>query len=70
MPQQNKFFTWQESKPGLIFITVFDLLFAYIFVSFAIDTGSLVNYFLAAAFFALGVGHGVKLFKKVTRKNG
>jgi hypothetical protein len=62
----NKFFAWQETKAGLIFITVFDLFFAYVFLSFAIDSGSLLDYFIAAVLFAIGVAQGVKLFRKLT----
>ena len=65
MDKQNKLFAWQESKGGLTFITLFNFLIAYVFISLAFNTGSLIDYFIAFAFFALGVGQGVKLIRKL-----
>lgn len=64
----NNLFAWQDSKGGLIFIVLFNLLITYIFVSLAIDTGSLLNWFIAFLFLALTVGQGVKLAKKVAKR--
>jgi hypothetical protein len=64
----NKLFAWQETKAGLVVVILFDLLIAYVWVSLAIDTGSLFNYFLASIFLVFGITAAVKLFKKVVRK--
>ena len=67
-PQTNKLFAWQESKAGLVIIVLFNLLMVYIFASLAIDTGSLLDYFIAFLFLALAIGQGVKLIKKVAKR--
>lgn len=68
-PKTNALFAWQETKMGLGVIAFLDFFLAYIFVSLAIDTGSLIQYFIALVFFALAVGHAVKLFKKVRKRD-
>lgn len=68
MTERNKLFAWQETKVGLVIIVLFDLLVAYGFVSLAIDSGSLLHYFIAIVFLALAAGQAVKLFKKVLRR--
>lgn len=65
MSTNNKLFAWQESKPGLAVIAVLDLFIAYIFISFAIDSGSLIDYFISFVFLALGITAAIKLFNKV-----
>lgn len=68
MSSQNKMFAWQETKGGLLFIILFNLFLVYIFASLAIDTGSLLQYFIAIVFLALAAGQAVKLIKKVTNR--
>jgi hypothetical protein len=65
MSNNDKLFAWQETKAGLIFIILFDLLVAYGFASLAIDSGSLLQYFIAIIFLALAITAAVKFFKKV-----
>ncbi|MDB5181286.1 MAG: hypothetical protein JWP13_49 [Candidatus Saccharibacteria bacterium] len=65
MNTTNKLFAWQETKPGLAIIAVLDLFIAYIFVSIAIDTGSLLDYFIVIVFLALGITAAVKLIRKL-----
>lgn len=64
----NPLFAWQETKVGLVLIILFDLLVAYGFASLAIDTGSLLQYFIAIMFLILAIAQAVKLFKKVVRR--
>ncbi|HEX8182995.1 MAG TPA: hypothetical protein VF575_05345 [Candidatus Saccharimonadales bacterium] len=68
MNNQNKLFAWQETKIGLAVIVLFDAVITYVWVLLAIDTGSLLNYFLAFLFLLFGITAAVKLFKKVTHK--
>jgi hypothetical protein len=68
MANQNKLLAWQDTKVGLVFIVLFDLLITYLFASFAIDTGSLLDYFIAIIFLVLAIVQAVKLFKKVTHR--
>ena len=63
--QQNKLFAWQETKTGLVFIVLFDLLAAYIFASLAIDSGRFSEYTIAIIFLVLAIVQAVKFFKKV-----
>lgn len=65
MSSNSKLLAWQETRVGLVIIVLFDLLLTYMFASFAIDTGSLLDYFLAIVFLVLTVAQGVRLFKKV-----
>ncbi|HSH18242.1 MAG TPA: hypothetical protein VK978_02570 [Candidatus Saccharimonadales bacterium] len=58
-------FAWQETKTGLVIIILFDLFLTYVFVALAIDTGSLLQWFVALMFLALTIGQSVKLIKKV-----
>lgn len=68
MAQQNKMFAWQESKGGLIFIVLFNLLIAFVFFSLASRTGSWIDWFIATVFLALAIGQGVRLYKKVVSR--
>jgi hypothetical protein len=68
MAQHNKLFAWQETKTGLVLITLLDLFLAYVFVLLALDTGSLLQYFIALVFLVLGVTAAVKLVQKVVKK--
>jgi hypothetical protein len=63
--QQKPVFAWQDTKGGLVFIVLFDLIGAYTFVSLAINSGSLLQYFVAIVFLVLAIGQFVKLIKKV-----
>ena len=65
----NKLFAWQETKTGLAFIALFDFLVAYIFVSLALNSGSLLDYFIAFIFLVLGVVHAVKFVRKLSHKS-
>jgi hypothetical protein len=64
----NKLFGWQETKVGLVIIVLFDLFVTYMFALFAIDTGSLLDYFIAIVFLILAIVQAVKLFKKVLHR--
>lgn len=64
----NPMFAWQETKGGLVFIMLFDLLVAYGFGSLALDSGSLIQWTLALLFLALAAGQGFKLVKKVSHR--
>lgn len=68
MNVSSKLLAWQETKTGLVLIVLFDLLFTYMFVSFAIDSGSLLDYFLAIVFLVLTIAQAAKLLKKVGRR--
>lgn len=61
-------YAWQETKIGLVFIVLFDLLVAYGFVSLAINSGSLLQYFIAIVFLALAIAQAVKLCKKAVHR--
>jgi hypothetical protein len=65
---ENKLFAWQDTKGGLVFIVLFNLLITYTFASLAIDTGSLLDYFITIAFLALTISQAVKLFRKLIRR--
>ncbi len=65
MSNQNKLFAWQETKVGLAIIAVLDFFISYIFASLAIDTGSLVQWFIAIVFLALALTAAIKFFKRV-----
>lgn len=65
----NALFAWQDSKTGLAIITVFDFVIAYAFISFAINSGSWIDYLIAVIFLALGVGNGVKFVRKMHRSD-
>lgn len=67
MNTQNKLFAWQETKVGLVIIVLLDLIAAYGFASLAIDSGSLLQYFIAIVFLALAIAAAVKLAKKAVR---
>lgn len=64
----SKAFAWQDTKPGLAIIIVLDAFTTFVFASIAIDTGSLIAYFLTLVFLALTIGQIVKLVKKVIHK--
>jgi membrane protein YdbS with pleckstrin-like domain len=66
--QTNPFFAWQESKVGLIFIIIFDLLFAYVIGLSALDTGSLIQWTIVIVFLLLAIVQAVKLIKKVLKR--
>lgn len=66
--QQNAFFAWQESKPGLVIVAVLDYFIAYLFVSLAIATGSLLQWFIAIVFLVLAVVATVKFVKKAAKR--
>ena len=66
--QGNPLFSWQETKVGLVIIVLFNLLVSYGFASLAIDTGSLLQWVVALLFFALAVAQGIKLAKKVGKR--
>lgn len=65
---KNKIFAWQDSKAGLIFIILFDLLMVYTFASLAIGSGRISEYTVAIIFMVLAIGQAVKLFKKVVNR--
>jgi len=64
----KKSLSWQDTKGGLAIIIAMDAFITYLFASIAIDTGSLITYFLTIVFLALTVGQIVKLFKKVGKR--
>lgn len=68
MNSSNKLFAWQDTKVGLVFIILFDLFVAYGFGLLAIDSGSLLHYFITLLFLVLAIAQAVKLFKKVFRR--
>lgn len=43
----EKFDAWHKTKAGLLVFAVLELLLAYLFISLAIDRGSLIYYILA-----------------------
>lgn len=49
-------------------MVLLDVLITYAFASLAIDTGSLLDYFITIVFLALTIGQTVKLYKKVVRR--
>ncbi len=63
----NPLFAWQETKPGLVFIVLFDLLVAYGIGSLALDSGSLLQWTAALLFLVLAAGQSIKLLRKVFR---
>lgn len=67
MSNQNKLFAWQDSKGGLVFIVLFDLLMTYGFASLAINSGSLLQYVIALLFLVLAIAQAAKLFRKLVR---
>jgi hypothetical protein len=69
MNSKNPLFAWQETKVGLVIIVLFDLLVTYGMASLAIDSGSLIEWFIALLFLALAIAQAGKLFKKVTHKS-
>lgn len=67
MPRNN-LLAWQESRVGLVVIILLDLFLTYVFASLAIDTGSLLQYFIAFIFLGLTIGQSVKLVRKVAHR--
>jgi hypothetical protein len=65
---QHKILAWQETKTGLVFIVLFDILAAYIFASLAIGSGRLSEYTVALIFLGFAIAQAVKFFKKVLRR--
>jgi hypothetical protein len=41
---------WHETKQGLLFAVFLEVGFAYVFLSWAIDTGSTLDYFFTVLF--------------------
>lgn len=52
---------WHRTKPGLLVFALVELALAYAFVSWAIDTGSLLDYFCAIVLIIGGVQNLGKL---------
>lgn len=66
--KQNPMFAWQETKVGLVVIILFDLLVTYGWAVSAIDSGSLLQWFITIIFLVFAVVQSVKLFKKVVHR--
>lgn len=64
----NNMFAWQETKVGLAVIAVLNLFIAYVWASLAINSGSLLQWFIAMLFFVLAITHAVKFVRKLRRK--
>jgi uncharacterized membrane protein HdeD (DUF308 family) len=61
----NRLDRWHQTKAGLIVFGLIELGVAYVFASWAIDSGRLLAYFLAIIFLVLAIAQGVKFIKKV-----
>lgn len=66
--QQKPLFAWQDTKGGLVFIVLFDLVASYTFASLAINSGALLEYFGAIVFLVLTIIQFIKLVKKVLHR--
>ncbi len=57
--------TWHQTKAGLLAFGLVELALAYLFVSWAIDSGSLIDWFLGIVLLAGVVQNFVRLIVKV-----
>ncbi len=56
---------WHQTKQGLAAFGLAELVLAYVFASWAIDTGSLLDWFLAIVLFVGAIQNLVRLLGKV-----
>jgi hypothetical protein len=61
----HKLATWHQTKTGFLVFGLIELGLAYAFASWAIDSGSLIDYFLAIVLLAGFAQNFVKLIVKV-----
>jgi hypothetical protein len=67
----EKFEKWRKTITGLILYSVLGISLGSLYVTAAIDTGSLVQYLVAILLLGVGTHDGVKLIKILwKRKNG
>jgi hypothetical protein len=64
----NRLDRWHQTKAGLIVFGLIELGVAYVFASWAIDSGRLLAYFLAIVLLIGGLQNLVKLIVKVVRR--
>jgi hypothetical protein len=64
----NRLDRWHQTKAGLIVFGLIELGLAYVFASWAIDSGRLLAYFLAIVLLIGGLQNLVKLIVKVVRR--
>ena len=60
---------WHQTKQGHLVFGVVELLAAYLIVSRALDTGSLIEYTLAIIFFVGAIHNFIKLIGKFVHGN-
>ncbi len=65
----SKLHKWHQTKRGLIIFGLIELLAAYLMGSRAIDTGSLIEYFLAVLFFVGAIHNFIRLVSKLIHGN-
>jgi hypothetical protein len=64
----NRLDRWHQTKAGLIVFGLIELGVAYVFASWAIDSGRLLAYFLAIVLLIGGLQNLIKLIVKVVRR--
>ncbi len=60
---------WHQTKRGLLIFGLIELLAAYLMGSRAIDTGSLIEYFLTLVFFIGAFHNFIRLVSKLIHGN-
>jgi hypothetical protein len=65
MSAYDSWLAWHKSKVGLLIFGLAELALAYVFASWAIDTGSLLDWFLAIVLLVGGLQNIVRLIWKV-----
>jgi uncharacterized membrane protein YidH (DUF202 family) len=66
----QKFLAWQRTRQGLVVSLTFDVCLAYLFASWAIDSGSLFDYTITFLLAVLIVQDLIALFRLTTWKKG
>lgn len=65
----NRLDAWHQTKAGLLVFGLVELAGAYIFASWAINSGSLLDYFLAIMLLVGFIQNFVKLTSKLMRND-
>lgn len=64
----QKLDTWHKTKQGLLVFGLIELIAAYILASLAINSGSLLQWFLAIVLLLGSLQNGFKLIMRVLNK--
>lgn len=59
----HKYAVWRRTRPGSIISVILALIVTYVFASFAIDSGSLLQYFIAIVFLVEAIISFINIFR-------